>query len=44
MTGSADTQIKCTFAYNVYESADKAWCVYKYRDSISDKEFTAVGA
>ena len=44
MTGSADTQIKCTFAYNVYESADKAWCVYKYRDSISDKVFTAVGA
>ena len=44
MTGTVDTQISCVFTYNVYENADKSWCVYKYRDCATDREFTAVGS
>ncbi len=43
MTSAADVKITAVFAFDVFANADKTYCVYKFRDCDTDKEFTAVG-
>ena len=44
MTGTENSvTIVCVFTHKVFENPDSAWFVCKYRDSETDKEFTATG-
>ena len=43
VTGNETTRITSVFSFSVYEAPNRSWCVYRYRDSDTDKVFTAVG-
>ena len=37
-------EIIASFTFKTYESEDRSFCVFKYRNQDTGKEFTAVGA
>ena len=37
-------EIIASFTFKTYESEDRSFCVFKYRNQDTRKEFTAVGA
>lgn len=44
MIGADENEVvTAAFTFAVYESPDKSWCVCKYRNKDTDREFTAVG-
>ena len=44
VTGNQHEEILATFTFKTFESENKSFCVFRYKNYDTQKEFTAVGS